>query len=147
METSVPEGVSILLELGALDTPSARGAKLASASARTGTWSCVGELCVPEEGAELVLPLRGKGPVRMTFLVDEADPGSALVIDDEPPLPLRARADQVSIVRPEAQAAARTRIAVTGRAALVAVAVAKVVAELPPPAPEPWDAGVPAPSP
>jgi hypothetical protein len=144
METGIPEGVRILLDSKALDAPGARGARIAHPRVRAGSWQCEGDLCVPGEGAQLVLPPRpGSAPVRITFLLSKAEPGAKLWVDDTA-LTVRAAEEELAILRPSARDAGRLNVRIEGKGALVAVATARVTAEIPAPPPEPWDGGTPA---
>ena len=140
METSIPGGVRLLMEMHALDAPSAAGALIASARAREGAFECAGELCKPGEGAVIKLPARGSSQLRATFLVHAAA-GGVLVIDGEE-LHVAPGESQVSVVR-KGREAGHFAVSARGDVALIAVAVVKVVAEIPAPEPEPWDAGAP----
>jgi arylsulfatase A-like enzyme len=140
METSIPGGVRLLMESHALDVPSAGGALIANPRVREGAFECAGELCKPGEGAAVELPARGGGQVRATFLV-HAGPNARLLVDGEE-LPVTPGESQVSVVR-KAREAGRFAVSAQGDVALIAVVVAKLVAEIPPPEPEPWDAGTP----
>jgi arylsulfatase A-like enzyme len=143
METGIPEGIRILIELKALDIPGGSGVRLANARVRKGVFSCARDACTPGEGAVLLLPARpGRGPVRVTFLVEGAESGAALRVNGQA-LPARAREDQLSLVLPSAQAARSLSLAAQGTLAVSAAVVVKSVPEIPPPAPEPWDGGVP----
>jgi HEAT repeat protein len=145
METGIPEGVRILLESKALDVPSARGARIALSKVRSGAWQCEEGLCVPGEGAQLVLPRRpGKRAVRVTFLLSGAEPGAKLVVDGKP-LTVRAAEEELTIVRPSPAEAQRFSVRIEGKGALLAVTSVLETPEIPPPPPEPWhaDAGTP----
>ncbi len=139
-ETSVPDGVRMLMTLGALTPPSARGARLTSEGVREGTWSCDETGCAPGEGAAISLPRRGasRGPKRATLLVT-GDPGAFIRIDGER-RELRGAEDQLSFVR-EPQAALRFAVEAHPSVRVVAIAVVPVQEEIPPPPPEPWQPG------
>jgi hypothetical protein len=144
METGIPQGVRILVESKALETPSGRGARITASKVRSGAWQCDALSCVPGEGAALLLPRRGgSGPVRVTFLLSGAEPGAKLHVDDQV-LTLRAAEEELTIVRDSPAQATRFALRMEGKGALVAVVVAPSQAEIPPPPPEPWqppDAG------
>ena len=143
METSLPDGVRVLMELKALGPTSRLGGVIADPSRRSGSWECAQELCTPMAGAEVHLPVvasAGHSGAR-DLAGRRVVPGAALIVDDES-LPLRSGEQQVSVVRPAKQAT-RFRVGVQGSAALIAAVSVPVQAEIPPPEAEPWDAGLP----
>jgi arylsulfatase A-like enzyme len=143
MESSLPDGVRLLTQLGELAPPSRGGALLAEPSIRHGTWRCEQGACTPQADARLVLPARGaavRAPVRVVLWFQNAQPGAVLQVDGER-FTLRTEAGQLSFVRATSASATRFSLSRDGEVALVALAVVPSVAELPPPAPEPWDAG------
>jgi hypothetical protein len=144
METSLPEGVRMLVELRALSPASARGALLADPSVRTGTWNCQGEACQPAQGAEVLLPVRGRpaGAVRVTWLVRSGSSDASLLVDGER-FALKLGEQQLSMTRPRASDAGRFKLVGEGDVSVVALAVVPSVPEIPPPPPDPWDAGTP----
>lgn len=147
METSLPDGVRLLMELGELAPASARGAVIADGAVRRGTWDCSDAGCVPGEDAELSLPARNRvaGAVRVTWLVHAGSEGGALIVADAQ-FSLKPGEQQVSFVAPRASDAASFAPRVQGDVRLIALAVTPVEPEIPPPPPEPWeeDAGAPA---
>ncbi|MDB4984839.1 MAG: uncharacterized protein JWN04_17, partial [Myxococcaceae bacterium] len=145
MESSLPDGVCTLAELGALDPSGRSGALLSDPSVREGQWACHERGCSPEAGARVVLPRRGPvltGPVRVTIWFRDATPGSALLIDGERKA-LQTEGDQLSFVRSSASKAARFSFAREGDVLVTGLVVVPSVPEIPPPPPEPWgvDAG------
>jgi hypothetical protein len=78
--------------------------------------------------------------VRVTWLVQAAAPNASLVVDEQV-LSLRAGEQQVSVLRP-ARGTPRMRVRATGEVAVIALVAAPAQPEIPPPAAEPWDAGV-----
>ncbi len=143
MESSIPDGVRLLLEVQAKSRGRVHAWALAEGVQRHGTWECAGERCKPGEDAEVtVRPSAKRGQdMRVTWLVDAHGPQASLVVDGQV-LPLRAGEQQVSLVR-AGQGAMRMRVSSEGEAAVIAIAAAPVQPEIPPPAAEPWDAGAP----
>ena len=142
MESSLPHGVQALAALGALSPSGRAGALLSDAGIREGSWRCDQAGCAPEAGARVKLPPRGvlaRGPVRVTVWYRDADPGAALTIDGQR-FPLQTRDDQVSLLRSSGSSAERLSFAREGELRVVALAVVPAVDEIPPPAPEPWEA-------
>ncbi len=139
METSLPDGVRILLELGQLTTPRATGAALASDSVRRGIWQCDARGCAPGADALVELPKLGmlRGRVRVTWLVT-GEAGSTIEIDSEP-FKLKSGEEQLSFVR-EGRRAQVFAVAPTAAVRLVAVSVVPARPEIPAPPPEPWEA-------
>ena len=142
MESSLPEGLRLLADLGALTPASRTGALLADASVRRGEWRCTEAGCAPGQDAVLALPARGPrhpGTLRVVLGYRDADPGAVLTVDGER-FPLHAGSGQLSFLRDASRPA--ERLTLSGEElSLFAIAVVPAVAELPPPAPEPWDAG------
>ncbi len=139
METSIPDGVRILIELGLLDTPRASGCLLASESVRHGAWQCEATGCAPGDGASIALPSSGRlrGPVRVTFLVS-GEVGSTLTVDDVT-FKLKAPEEQLSLVR-DGHAAQAFQVLPTSSVRLIALSVVPAQPEIPAPPPEPWEA-------
>jgi hypothetical protein len=144
METSLPDGVRMLIELRSLSPASARGALLTEAAVRSGTWTCSADACRPGADAEIVLPARGRqqGAMRVTWLVRTQTSDAALSVDGER-LALQLGEQQVSLTRGRAAEAARFKLSTDGDVELLAVAVVPSVPEIPPPPPEAWDGGTP----
>src|SRR5262249_41778048 len=117
------------------------GALVANAKVREGAFECSGELCKPGEGALLKLPVHGSSQLRVTFLVSAKGSAAALLVDAEE-LHAAPGESQVSVVR-KGREAGHLALAAHGDVSVIAVAVNKLVAEIPPPEPEPWDAGTP----
>lgn len=138
MESSLPEGMRLLREAGALAP--AQGGALVRASAREGSWHCDERACEPGRDAVLALPkLSSRAPRRVVLEYEAATPESALHVDGQRHA-LRTASGQLSFER-SASSPPRVALSAEGRVALVSVLVVPSVAELPPPAPEPWDAG------
>jgi len=139
METSVPDGVRILLELGHFKTPKASGAALASESVRRGAWECDAQSCAPGADAFVELPKQGmlRGSVRVTWLVT-GEVGSTIEIDGEP-FKLKASEEQFSFLR-DGRSAQRFAVAPTSSVRVVALSVVPARPEIPAPPPEPWEA-------
>jgi hypothetical protein len=140
METSIPAGVRMLLELGLLKPGSARGATASTPTARRGSFACGERGCVPQAGARIVLPARsGARRERVTLLVSSAAANTTLRVGE---LSFRCAEgeQQLSFARPPG----RTELPVEsdGAVALIAWVSVPEMAEIPPPAPEPWEAGV-----
>jgi hypothetical protein len=141
-ETSVPSGVRLLMDLSALNLPPARGALLTDPATRTGSWTCADRACTPGSGARLLLAKRqpaADGNVRIVLWIGEADPGAVLQVDGTR-LTLKGGEQQVSFT------ALRGRplplnVSGEGNIALIGWVVVPETDEIPPPAPEPWDAG------
>ncbi|HEY6877134.1 MAG TPA: hypothetical protein VI299_03905, partial [Polyangiales bacterium] len=113
---------------------SSRGGMIAEL--KRGGWSCTERCCTPETRAELLLP-RFQGRQRITFWLEAKQP-TVLVVDGEE-LPVQPSDTQVSLVR----AAFRMHVEANPQLALCALVVAPDEPEIPPPAPEPWDASLP----
>jgi hypothetical protein len=140
METSLPDGVRMLMELRALSPSSGRGALVQDAGVRQGRWTCEGGGCRPDEQALLVLPARGRvpGTVRVTWLVHAGGEASELVVDGVR-FVLKPGEQQLSFTRSSA-AAGRFGVSCEGDVSVLAVVVTPAREEMPPPPPEPWQA-------
>jgi arylsulfatase A-like enzyme len=139
METSLPDGVRMLLELGQLRQPSARGASVLSPGARRGTFACDAAGCVPGAGARLVIGARvGSRKQRITVLVSCGEQGATLTIADRS---YRCAGGEQQLSFPRGALAQELPVASTGRVTIHAWVSLPEVPEIPPPAPEPWDAG------
>jgi hypothetical protein len=143
VETPMPDGVAILQQLGVLNPPSARGADVLQAeTVRKGTWSCNTAACSPEQDASIVLPPGPPaGSVRAVVRVVSNRDGERLRINDSE-FVLRKGAQEVSLALAPAVGARALRFEPRGQIGVVALAVVPITEEIPPPAPEPWDAGV-----
>ncbi|MFT3922533.1 MAG: sulfatase-like hydrolase/transferase [Myxococcales bacterium] len=141
MESSIPDGIRILMAEGALGPSSRYGSVLSDGARRKGSWTCADYRCVPGADAELSLPpvARPSQSVRVTWLVDAQAPGARLELDGGT-LSLRAGEQQVSVLRP-AREATHFKVRVQGEARLIAVVAALAQPEIPAPEAEPWDAG------
>jgi arylsulfatase A-like enzyme/HEAT repeat protein len=140
MQSSLPDGVELLAELGALTPSSRTGALLLDPAVRAGAWQCTERACTALGEARLQLPARGapaQAPVRITLWVEPSAAGT-LSIDGEI-FPVQASDSQLSWVR----AKQPRRLVVSGQVPLRALVVTSARAEIPPPPPEPWDASVP----
>jgi hypothetical protein len=133
METSIPSGVRMLLGLGALELASARGAS------RRGVFQCHADGCLPGQGARIVLPPRsGPRAQRITLLIASSQPGATLRVGAAS-YRCAGGEQQLSFVRPEK--GADLPIESDGSVSLIAWVSVPQMPEIPPPAPEPWDAG------
>lgn len=140
METGVPLGVQVLVDMGALEVPSWRGARVSDARIRRGDWACKDRGCVPAAQASIALPASGfgRGAVRVTWLL-AGHAGDAITIDGLRYV-LKSDVDQMSFTRDSTARARSFLLAAEGEVHALAVAVTPVSAELPPPPPEPWQA-------
>lgn len=147
METSLPDGVLLLWKAGQLRHGSARGAQLREAGGRAGAWTCEEQGCVPGTDASLRLPAASpaNGRQRITLLVDAADAGALLRVGSET-FELKRGVQQVALWR-EQSGPLSMKVSLVGRAHLIAWVSAPEAAEIPAPAPEPWDGGSPDASP
>jgi HEAT repeat protein len=138
METSIPSGVRMLLDLRLLKPGSARGALATTAAARRGSFTCSEKGCVPGQGARIVLSRARARHERVTLLVSCAGASSTLRVGAAT-LGCAQGEHQLALERPRDT----TELAVQsdGSVALIAWVSVPVVDEIPPPAPEPWDAG------
>ncbi len=127
MDTPFPEAVALLVEYGQLDRPSPRGGRLTSPELREGVWRCDDRACVPGPGAVLRLPSGARPPLRAVFLAV----GEGTLVVDGVSYEVRG-STQVAVP------ADRTRWSIGGDVGLVAVVVAPLESEIPPPPPEPW---------
>jgi hypothetical protein len=137
METSLPGGVGLLAQLGALQRGVARGGALLEPSARRGSWQCAERGCAPGADARLVLPALA-APARITWSID-ADPNATLQIGDQT-FTCAGGGQQVSL--PLTRGQRELRVQSAGRVEFGGWVVVPVSTEIPPPEPEPWDAGV-----
>jgi arylsulfatase A-like enzyme len=140
METGVPLGVQVLVDMGALDAPSARGALVTDRRVRRGDWACNDRGCRPGAGASISLqqtPFR-RGAVRVTWLL-AGKAGDAITVGQQRYV-LKSGLDQLSFTRASIAQARTFELSTEGDVHVVAVAVTPVTAELPPPPPEPWQA-------
>ncbi|MET0339690.1 MAG: sulfatase-like hydrolase/transferase [Polyangiales bacterium] len=144
MESGVPGGVRLLDALHALGPKARHGVRLVDEGARLGTWRCDDVACAPEGDAAVALPPMAagrRGAVRIVIWYRNAAPGAVLDVGGMR-FSLTTPEDQVSLERPAA-AARIVPFAREGQVDVVAVAVVPSRGEIPPPAPEPWDAGAP----
>ncbi len=139
MESSVPGGVRVLMELKALGPGSSYGAQVEDHRVRTGDWECGEGACKPLRGAALRFSGRTAGrPVRVTWLVWAGATGGVLQIGEQR-WPVRPGEQQVSMVMP-GRLATHFEPVTEGEVALIAFVVTSVTQEIPPPEPEPWEA-------
>lgn len=135
----LPDGVAILIEVGALARPSGGGALVARAArAREGIWTCDDEGCTPGEGAAIRLPAAGavRGDARAIVRVIAASDDAVLRVGDRV-RPLRAGAQEVAFDLP-AQTGERTLpIYGTGDVRIVAIVIVPRAAVTPDPPGEP----------
>ncbi len=129
MQSSLPHGVELLSKLGAPTHGVAR--------AKVGAWLCKDQACAPGAGAALQLP-RFPGEQRITLWLRVAAP-TKLTIDGET-FALSPSEAQVSLLRKTK----RLVVDANAQVSLRAFVIVPAVPEIPPPAPEPWDASVPA---
>lgn len=147
-ESSVPDGVALLLDTGTLDPPSSAGADLQGAAVATpavlrGAWQCGPRGCRPAAGASIALAAKSTptGDQRVVLRVDAEGAGKLRVAGTT-----RAIDTGVSESAFALAPSATTReiaIAVDAPAWLVAFAIVPAQPDIPPPPPEPWspDAG------
>lgn len=129
MDRPVPGGVRLLLDAGQLERGG--GGLDVRRAGRGGTWRCDAAGCVPGEGATLLLPTAGPtGPTRVVVL---ATGRGALTVGGE-----HAEVDGDTQISLPLESSRGARLAVSGDAAVVAVAIVPATEELPPPPPEPW---------
>jgi arylsulfatase A-like enzyme len=127
MQSSLPHGVQLLSELGA---PVTRVERI-----KRGAWVCHERGCTPGADAALKLP-HFVGKQRVTLWLEVAQP-TTLTLDGEA-FALSPSESQLSLVR----VAGTLPVAANAQVSLRALVVVPAVPEIPPPAPEPWDAGV-----
>jgi hypothetical protein len=140
METSIPGGVRMLLELGALRAPSAHGASLLSAAARRGTFECDAQGCVPGAEASLVLKASTNArKERITLLISSNEPGASLVVGGTT---YRSAGGEQQLSFPRSAALRELPVVSDGHVRIIAWVSVAELPEIPPPAPEPWDAGL-----
>jgi arylsulfatase A-like enzyme/HEAT repeat protein len=142
-ESSVPGGVRLLAQLDALDGPRARGALLRAARARAGEWRCGERGCAPVSDARIVLPGKlpaGRGALRITLWIGDAEPDALLQVGGVS-FRLKGGEQQLSFTRPRWQGPQQLELASASRVELMGWVAVPEAAEIPPPAPEPWDAG------
>jgi arylsulfatase A-like enzyme len=136
METSIPSGVRMLVELGALGR---RGALASNAAARRGAFTCGERGCVPGKGARILLPVgAGARAQRVSLLVASGAANSTLRVGE---LSFRCAEgeQQLSFTRPSH--VSELPVASDGPVTLIAWVSVPETPEIPPPAPEPWDGG------
>jgi arylsulfatase A-like enzyme len=140
METSLPGGVQLLEQLGALQQAGARGGIRLEANTRRGSWQCSERGCVPGADARILLPALA-APARISWSID-ADPNATLQIGAQSFL-CAGGPQQVSL--PLTRGQRELSVQSQGRVELGSWVVVPISAEIPPPEPEPWDGGVEAP--
>jgi arylsulfatase A-like enzyme len=142
-ESSVPGGVRLIAQLDALDGPLARGALLRAASARAGEWRCGERGCAPVSGARIVLPGKlpaGRAALRITLWIGDAEPDAVLQVGGVS-FRLKGGEQQLSFTRSRWQAPQQLEVASASRVEVMGWVAVPEAPEIPPPAPEPWDAG------
>jgi arylsulfatase A-like enzyme len=142
-ETSVPGGVRLLAQLGALEGPVALGALLGDAATRAGEWRCGERGCTAGPKAGLVLPGRAPGrggALRITLWIGAAEAGAGLRVGGAA-FQLKGGEQQLSFTRPRWQAPQRLDVVSDESVQLMGWVAVPEAPEIPPPAPEPWDAG------
>lgn len=139
MDSGVPNGVGLLLELGRLGRPSATRGDLRDAT--LAAMRCDGTGCAPTS-ASAPVPFRGRSSDRVVarfvasegaFVTFTTSTGARVRLG-----PLREGAVEAGFVL---TSGATYTMSVEGSASLMAYVVVPSVAELPPPAAEPWSAG------
>jgi len=139
MASSLPGGVALLLEVGALGRDARSGADLlAKSSTRRGAWQCDDAGCAPETGAELSLPrVSGRGARRLTLLVTSDDHGRHLGLGGSVH-ELPRGTSELSIAVPDPSVRGLTLVADPGVRARAFVVVPDLP-ELPPPPKVDWE--------
>jgi hypothetical protein len=145
-ESSLPDGVALLLEAGALARPSGSGADLrAHSPVQRGDWACEAHGCRPLAGAEIALPAQGAPKAAARVIVRVHVEGAART------LRLAGNVESLDggeheIARGLADARKLVLPVEAGEGVwLQAIAVVPVSEDVPPPEPEPWqpaDGGV-----
>jgi len=139
-ESSLPDGVALLLEAGALARPSGAGADLRTPSGvQRGDWSCEPKGCRPLAGAEIVLPAHAAPSRGARVIVRVHVEGAART--------LRIAGSIENLDGGEREiarglAAARNLVLPVEASEgvwLQAIAVVPVAEDVPPPEPEPWE--------
>ena len=140
-ESSLADGVAMLLENGALTPASGAGADLRAPSAlQRGPWQCSEHGCQPQAGASIALPARGapQGSARVVLRVHVEGAAQQLRIGDSPEALdggnrelARGLAQARNLVLP---------VAASAGVWLQAIAVVPVTEDVPSPPPEPWQA-------
>jgi len=122
---SLPDGVDMLLSMGALTWVSGQGADLRrSEKAREGSWECSQIGCRPDGDAAIVLPANRapEGRVCAVFRLFAQTDSETLCIDDRTEK-LRGGEQEVGFLLPENQGSRRMRVSATSGVRLVAVVV------------------------
>lgn len=140
MASGMPGGVGLLLDAGRLTRPSGRGGDLRGAA--IDGFRCESSGCVA--GPNASLPVTATGSSRVVVRV-VAGPDALVRIGDQTFGPLPEGASELSVAGPTDGSRA-LRVRVDGDVRFVAYVVVASTSEIPPPAPVPWDGGVPAPS-
>jgi arylsulfatase A-like enzyme len=139
--SSMPDGVGLLLENGALSPASSAGADLrAAARVRRGPWQCEPRGCRPSAGASIELPRHGalQGPQRAVLRALVEGTSRMLRIAGEPHY-LNAGTNEISLTLAQPAAPALAVEADQG-VWLQAIAIVPVEQDVPAPAPQPWSA-------
>jgi hypothetical protein len=136
-ETSIPHGVALLRDAGALARASGAGADLIrAAQVRRGEWACEARGCRPLADAAIVLPRGGpRGPARVTVRVQVDGTSRRLRLAGVAHY-LNAGADEIAWTVPDGRALV-VEVAADAGVWLEAIAVVPVSEDVPPPPPEP----------
>lgn len=137
MASGMPGGVGLLLERGRIGAVSATQGDLRGATVRG--YACDESGCTVSTDAALPTGA-ARGERRVVVRVTAAD-GAIVTLAGQRSGPLPRGESELSVACGDA-ACAGIPIRVEGDAKLVAYVVVEAVPEIPPPAPEPWDAGV-----
>jgi hypothetical protein len=146
--SSVPDGVALLAQAGALALPSGAGADVRTAAPlRRGEWQCRAEGCRPVAGAKLALPARGapSGALRVIVRAHVQGTSQRLQIGGTTQY-LNAGEVEVALEHEPGRGLILELEADEG-VAIQAVAVVKATEDIPPPPPEPVASTDPSPSP
>lgn len=138
METGLPGGLGLLLELGRIRGIRADSGDLRAASGLAGL-ACDAEGCRVGEGASLPTSAPRRGSARLVVRV-VAEDGARLRIGSRAFGPFTAGAHEVS-VECSGDACSAPALAASGELRIVAYAVVPSSPEIPPPPPVPWDGG------
>ncbi|HEX6240403.1 MAG TPA: sulfatase-like hydrolase/transferase [Polyangiales bacterium] len=137
METSLPGGVQLLQRLNALEAAGAHGGALLPPAMRRGSWQCGERGCAPGPDAVLVVAPLASGARRLTLSFDAAP--NALVELAGNSVRAAGGPQQISVLLERGQRELPVRS--EGQVHFGAWVAVRAQAEIPPPEPEPWDAG------
>jgi arylsulfatase A-like enzyme len=138
-DSSLPDGVGILLDAGALAHASGQGAEVAGApGVRRGPWECVQHGCRPLAGAALVLPSAGapRASARVVLRASSGATGRSLRVSGTTHY-LDPGTSELAISIEHARG---WKLALEAEPGVLvqALAVVPVQDDIPPPPPEPW---------